>query len=290
MGSADRIARALADMEPSRWIVGTFVGPGTDGAVLVDFGEGSVSCSSAGFFEPLAGESVRCLQVGPVTVMIGPAAARTAIGTVTGTGSPTLTVLVGGVSYSLPYLLSYASPTINDVVLIDWSSGGVVVGEVTAAPSSSYTPPAGAVTTYTADFRAKDSGSYQSGSWNKLDVWCSDTNIGAWFYGTVIGDTIPNGAEIISVQVYVPEFYNAFPTSLATIGMHSLATKAGAPTVTNAVTISKGTGWKTLPDSFGDSLKTGTRKGLGTDHGGYHKFTSRSADADSGKLRITWRV
>ena len=289
MGSASTAARLLGELDASRFVVGTFVDDAPDGAVLVDFGEGSVTVLSAGFFEPLPGDSVRCLQVGRSTVMLGPARVRSAIGVVAATGSPTVTVTTSIGSRQLPYLTTY-SPSVSDVVLIDWASGGVVVGKVTAAPSSSYAPSGPASGRTTRSFRAKDSGSYQSGSWNKLDVWCSDNNIGAWFYGNTIADTIPNSAEILDVRVYVPEFYNQFPSSLATIGLHSLATKSGAPTVTNARTISKGSGWKSLPDSFGDLLKTGSRKGLGTDHGGFHKFRSRAADARSGLLQITWRV
>lgn len=221
--------------------------------------------------------------------MLGPAQPRSGVGTVTATGTPTLTVTTSAGSRQLPFISTY-SAVVSDTVLIDWASGGVVVGKVTAAPSSSYTPADAPMGSFSADFRADDSGSYQSGSWWTSDVWCSDTNIGAWFYGSTIADTIPDAATITSVQVYVNEFYNAFPTSLATVGLHALATKAGAPTVTSEVTVSAGSGWKTLPAAFGDALKTGVSRGVGTDHGGYHKWRSRAADADSGLLRIGWSV
>jgi hypothetical protein len=267
------------------WPVGTFVEAATDGSVRIDFGQGPVACLSAGFYEPLPGESVRVLQTTEASVMIGPARPRSVIGSVTATGTPYLTVDTSVGEQQLPYLTSY-TPSTADLVLI---FGNVVLGKVTAAPAGTYTPETPPVQEYSATFKAKDSGSYQGSSWWTDQVWCSDSNVGAWFYPD-IADTIPDDAEITRVQVLVNEFYNQFPTSLATIGLHSLASKSGSPTVVSAVTVSAGSGWKTLPVAFGDALKTGTRKGLGTNHGGYHKFRSRTEDANSGALRIDWRV
>ncbi len=145
--------------------------------------------------------------------------------------------------------------------------------------------------TTTSRFRSTKSGNYYvpGSSWAAGDeVWCSDGNRGCWFYGGAIADTIPNGAKIQSVRVYVPEFYNQFPTSKATIGLHNKTGKSGAPTITSATTISAGTGWKKLPNSFGDALKDGSKEGLGTNGGGYHKFTGRSGDNQSGYLEIVW--
>jgi hypothetical protein len=264
--------------------VGTFVETAADGSVRVDFGQGAVACLSAGFYEPLPGESVRVLQTTEASVMIGPARPRSVIGSVTATGSPYLTVDTSVGEQQLPYLTTY-SPSTADTVLI---LGNVVIGKVTAAPAGTYTPETPPLQEFSVTFKAKDSGSYQSGWWTD-QVWCSDSNIGCWFYPD-IASTIPDEATILLVQVRVNEFYNAFPSSLATIGLHSLASKSGAPSVVSAVTISAGSGWKTLPTSFGDALKTGTRKGLGTNHGGYHKFRSRVEDANSGALRIDWRI
>lgn len=289
MSSGDHLARALEQLGPVELPVATFIEAKDDGTVQVDFGAGPVTVYSAGSFEPLPGTSVRCIRVKSGALMVGPARPVSSIGTVTATGSPTITVTTSIGSMQLPYVTSY-TPAVFDQVLIDWASGGIVIGKPTAVPSADYTPEAGETSTYTADFRASDSGSYQSGSWWTEDVYCSASNIGAWFYGTAIADTIPDAATIAQAQVYVPEYYNEFPASLATIGLHDLATKTGAPTVTDAVEISAGTGWKTLPIAFGDALKTGTKKGLGTDHGGYHKWRSRTADADSGLLRIEWSI
>lgn len=265
--------------------MGAFVEALPDGSVRIDFGQGPVACLSAGFYEPLPGESVRVLQTTEASVMIGPARPRSVIGSVTATGSPYLTVDTSVGEQHLPYLTSYSASTSDLVVIF----GNVVLGKVTVAPAGTYTPETPPGQEFKRQFRATDSGSYQSGTWNKDQVWCSSSNIGAWFYPD-IDKSIPDGATILSVRVYVPEFYNQFPTSLATIGLHNLSSKSGAPSVTGAVTIKAGAGWKKLPTSFGDALKDGTRKGLGTDHGGYHKFRSRSEDSNSGLLEIEWRV
>ena len=268
--------------------VAEFVDAGADGQVLVDFGEGPVPILSAGLFEPLPGESVRVLRSSAGTVLLGPSAPRSSIGQVTATGSPALTVETSSGSIQLPYVETY-TPGVGDVVLIDWASGGVVVGEVTAAPAGSYTPPPSPEPEeQTVNFRAFDSGSWQSRWWTN-DVWVSINNTGCFFYRD-IADTIPNGAEILSVEIYLLEFYNEFPSSLARFGLHDLASKSGAPTISSAVSVPAGSGWRSLPKSFGDQLKTGSARGVGASINGYHKFRAVSSHPESGKLRIKWRA
>lgn len=289
MDDADRqLARKLSTIPELELPVGVFVEAASGGQVLVDFGDGPVPILSAGLFEPLPGESVRVLRTSAGTVLLGPSLPRSSIGQVTATGSPALTVDTSSGSVQLPYITSY-SPTLNDVVLIDWASGGVVVGAVTAIPAGSYTPPPSSVTEFEVDFRAFDSGSYRSGSWWTSDVWVSSTNTGCFFYKG-IADTIPDAAEILSVQIYLVEFYNEFPSSLAEFGLHNLASKVGAPSIDSAVDVAAGTGFRSLPASFGDQLKSGARKGVGASDDGYHKFRSVASNAQSGMLRIKWRV
>lgn len=290
MSSADRTARALDAIPTLDLPVGLYISANADGTVQIDFGEGAVNCLSAGTFEPLAGTSVRCIRTDVGTVMLGAAAPRLSYGTVVTAGSPLLTVSVAGTNYSLPYLSSYTPRNVADAVMIDWNRGGVVLGVPSQIPSSSYVPAGGVAQPFTADFRAYDSGSYRSGSWWTTDVRCSSGNKGAWFYGSTIADTIPDGATVTRVQLYVNEYYNEFPSSLATIGLHTLLSKAGAPTVTDTVTISAGSGWKDLPAAFGTLLKTGAKYGVGTNEGGFHKFRAVALDADSGLLRIDWTV
>ena len=292
MSSGEALARAFSELGPAEFLVGAFVEANSDGTVQIDFGQGEVTALSAMNTQPLPGTSVRCLRIKGGTLMIGEANPVAVLGTVTATGSPLLTVTTSVGAQSLPYLESYTPRNVSDVVAI---FGGYVLGKVSAALAPTYTPEAAPAGSYTTDFRANDSGTYYvpGAAYSTADVWCTSTgnNRGAWFYGATIANTIPDSATVTRVQVYVNEFYNEFPTSLALIGLHELETKSGAPTISDSVTISAGTGWKDLPTSFGDALKTGTKKGVGTGSSGssgYHKFRSRAADADSGLLRIDW--
>lgn len=301
MTFADAVADVLSGHENARVTTAQYALTNPDGTVMVDFGQGLVQVYSAGFYAPLPGEYVRCLVAG-VTLMLGPVKPRPAYGKVTGTGSPRLDVLLSdGTSVSLPKLSSYTDPAVNDQVTILWANGGIILGDQDDTPTSTYTPPASsdngaAPRQQTLYFGATDSGSQNgsgdsgSGNWWTNDVWCGASTIGAWFYGNQIGNSIPDDAQIDQVQVYVQEFQNSFPGSLTTIGTHTLASKSGNATVTGSAEIPRGTGWRTLPNSYGDLLKTGAAKGLATHHGGLHKFRSRRASAQSGRIRITFTV
>lgn len=284
MTTAGAVLKALKNVESVDWPVATFVEANSDGTVNLDFGLGPVTCLSAGFHEPLPGDSVRALRTDKGTVMLGPAVPRSVIGLVTATGSPRLTVDTSTGEEQLGYLLSY-SPSVSDLVLI---FGNIVLGEVSAAPAGSYSPPVPPVTSRQVDFRAVDSGSYSS-SWWTADVWCSTNNDGAWFYPDIAG-SIDDGATITRVQAYFPEFYA--DGNPATVGLHSLASKSGAPSISGAHAIAPGAGWRDLPASYGTSLKTGAARGIGvnSDPFGWHKYRSRASDADSGLLRIDWTV
>jgi hypothetical protein len=288
------VARKLASLNPTQLAAGKFVASNANGTVQIDFGNGPVQCQSASTFQPLPGDPVRCIQIANVTLMVGPTVPRSAVGTVTATGSPLITVTTSIGSKQLPYITSY-TPTIGDSVAIDWASGGIVLGKTTGVPAGTYTPPATVASPHSADFAAIDSGTYYvpGSTYNNTDVWCTSTgnNIGAWFYGTTIADTIPDAAVITSVQLYIDEFFNQFPGSLALIGLHSLATKSGAPSISSPTAIPAGSGFMTLPTAFGDALKTGSKLGVGTGStggSGYHKFRSVLSDSQSGKLRIGW--
>lgn len=297
MANADAVARKLSGIPSVSTMTARFVQANPDGTVLVDFGQGSVQVYSAGFYTPLPGDYVRTVKIDTLTLMLGPVAPRSAYGRVTATGSPLLTVLLSDESsVQLPYVTTYASPAVNDDVLISWADGGMVIGPVTQVPLSDYLPPAPASPagggSFSADFRAEDSGTQNTGSaqWWTGDIWCGSTTTGAWFYGSQIADTIPDGAAITAVRVWTPEFYNAYPGSLATIGLHGLGSKSGVAAVSSAVQVLDGTGWKVLPNAFADALKTGSKLGIGTNHGGYHKYVARSRDPQSGLLHIEWSI
>jgi hypothetical protein len=183
---------------------------------------------------------------------------------------------------------------LNDRVLVDWSSGGFAYAKLSADPITldpTVVPPPVVVPgsgEKSLTFNPNNSGTWSQtyGKWQTSDVWCSDSTLGAWFYAG-IADTIPDGATILEIRVYV----DAFQTqgSNPTIGVHNLGAPVGAPLVTNAVAVPGGTGWKSLPTSSGDLLKAGAWVGIGTNHGGYHKW-NRAGVNNSGALFIRWRT
>lgn len=287
MSTAAAVNRALADAPKPTLPVGAFAGANPDGTVQIDFGQGEVTCLSAGTFEPLLGQSVRCLRTTDGTVMIGPAQPPSAVGQVVTAGSPLLTVNTTIGDLDLPYLASYTPRNVGDVVLIVYGS---VLGELSATPAGAYIPstPAGP-TARTADFRATDSGSW-NGAWWTADVWGSTSNDGAWFYGSQIADTIEDAGTVTRVQIYLPEFYaDGDPAELA---VHTSPSKSGGPSLSGNFPVAHGAGWRDLPASYGELLKTGAAYGIGvqSDALAWHKYRSRAADADSGLLRIDWTV
>jgi hypothetical protein len=274
---------------------GTCMALAYPGQVAVNMNGALVTMNAVGTM-PLVGDTVMVLQVGLTLVCLG-SVGRPAHGTVTGAAAGNRVPVRGddGVAYSLNYLHTY-TPTVNDVVVIGWDvPGGVVLGPLNAPPVSDPNAPNGnspgnpensGPTTHSQTFNPTDSGTYQ-GSWFDTRVWCSANTVGAYFYGGQLAGTIPDDATIISVEVYIEELENDFPSSLATIGMMTLTSKSGVPVPALAVSVSAGSGWKSLPTSFGDSFKNGGQNGLATSHGGEHIWGARGT-GNSGALKIVW--
>jgi len=298
--AADAVAAGFAKVPNVRVLTGRYGSTDADGTVLVDFGQGLVAVYSIGLYNPMPGEFVWCLVVDATTLMMGPVKSRPTFGKVVATGTPNLSVqLADGSTVPLPALSSYTDPAVNDEVTI---FSGIVLGDQASTPQSTYVPPdkvdagGSAARQKTLVFRAVSSGT-QNGSgdtgtgnfWSD-DVWCGASTIGSWFYGKQIADSIPDNAVIDQVQLYVKETVNSFPGSLATIGTHTSQSKSGSVTVSGSATIARGTGWRDLPLSYGDLLKTGAAYGVGTRHGGKHVFAGRRSTAQSGQLRITFTV
>jgi hypothetical protein len=269
-----------------------FLSANPDGTMRVDFGAGPVSVVAAGVYWPVPGEPVRVLRVGSVSLLVGPAVPKPTFGVVATIAATSVTVDFGGGDMEDIGFLDGYTPTVGDQVVIHRGSVATVLGKLAQTPA----PPPDDVTNpeptaperRTVTFNPTAAGTQNTGSssfWTG-DVWCGSTTTGAWFYGDSIDRTIPDGATIISGRIYVVEFFNQFPSSLATIGTHTSKTKSGVLSVTGAQTISRGTGWKTLPADFLTRLKTGSAYGIATNHGGYHKF--RGLDSSSGRLEITF--
>lgn len=258
------------------------------GLVTVNIGGGQQAMPMAGL-APAVGDQVWVAYLAGEPLCIGPLA-KSAQGTITSgpnAGKVGVRGDDGGV-YSLPFNFDHAAFATGQRVAIDWQSGSVAYrlssDSTIVAP---VTPPPVAAQRQTREFVPTGSGSFysSSGTWTKNDVWCSDTLLGCYFYGTQIADTIPDTATIVSVTLNVTETTNRFPSALATIGTHGLTGRTGAPTIANAVPVPNGSGSKSLPTAFGDRLKTGEQLGLGTNHGGLHVY---AVAPDSGRLIITY--
>jgi hypothetical protein len=296
VSNSEFVAGKLEAIPTVGTLTATYISTNTDGTVQVDFGGGPVTIYSAGLSTPLPGVGVRVIRLNGFTLMLGVVKPQPAFGVVVATGTPTLTVeLPDGTTSQIPYLTSYVSPAMNDVVLISWPDGPVIVGKLAAAPTSDYIPPTGGGSgaTQVMEFVADDSGNFYipGGSWNYNDPWASSQNTGAFFHSAIAG-SIPDSANVSLVELYVTEFYSMFPNVQSSVGLHSLTSKSGNPNVRSATPISAGSGWKTLPNSFGDALKTGAATSLGfasvPSATSYRKFRGRGSGAQEGKIRITF--
>jgi hypothetical protein len=233
-------------------------------------------------FPPAVGVEAWLLYVGGQPLCLGPVY-RSPWGVVSAAPSLGKVAVTGddGVSYLLPYADSL-SLAVDDRVSIEWAAGVVVAEPASeAAPGDTGGPPPlpGDVRSWT--FNPVDSGSYGS-SWFTDRVYCSDSNVGAYFYAG-IADTIPDTATILEVTLFLSAESALYADS--TIGLHAMANKSGPPSVTSAVAVPNGTGLKSLPNSFGDALKTGAALGVGTDHGGYSVYQAANVN-NSGALTI----
>lgn len=248
---------------------------------------------------PAVGDNVEVLQVGSSWLCLG-ATARPATGTVADVPANGRVPVTGddGLAYTPLYGPTY-TPSVGDLVLLDWRvPGGVVLGPLSAAPSIrnpdvpvALNPiPEHAQVTRT--FIPTDSATWSpaAGAYLYSTVWCADSLVGAYFYGTQIQDTIPDTATVIDVSLYLNEEANYSPDDLATFGTHALLTRtSGTPSAIDAVTVTKATGSKPLPVEFGTAFQNGTAYGLATNHGGSHIFSAKGI-SNSGALTITWTV
>jgi hypothetical protein len=197
--------------------------------------------------------------------------------------------------YSVNYNSLY-TPAVNDNVKLDWDViGGFVVSPMASTPTgdpniivpSGPSPIDGGGGPQSQTFYPTDSGTTTSGgSWFTTSVYCSDDDIGAYFYGGQIPGTIPPGANITSGAIYIEEDANYYPGSLATLGTTDTGSKSGVPSVGNIITLPAGSGWMPLSGPILAALANGSAPALATAHGGYHIFAAKGGL--SGAVTINW--
>lgn len=289
------LASRLTDQLAAIPVVGVKTGVlvsrvGTD--VLVNLGDSSALLGVSAQQLPPAGHPVIVQTLDGRVTVTGPARSLPGRGVITALGSPRVTVLAWDVSYTLPVSGSY-TPALNDEVSITWDlDGGLVTGSISAptnvAPPPAVSGPAGQAF-HPPPFTAVDAGSFQSGRWTKADVWASDSLVGAWFYGSGIADSIPDGAQITYAAIYLSPTRSS--GAAPNLQVHTSGTRpGGGPTfVGEAFQPAGRSGWQPIPTGFIDYLKSNAG-GIGVNHGGYTIFSSRAQDSLTGALDIAWQT
>lgn len=291
--SQEYTEEALAKIVTTESLVGVFVSQ--QGAVAtVDVAGVRLEVKSTTTVPVLPSDSVRLERRGSSLVMTGPTSPRAVTGRVTVAGNPATVEYPdgSGVTATLP-VATGLTVDVDAIVFLDWASGGLVVAVIEAPvqPEPPDPPPGedAGPKVVTREFDAVDSGSFQSGyGWRTNDVWSSASNIGAWFYGTQVKDTIPDGAKIRKAWIYLPRpirLLGARP-----FGRHTAEKKPGGSlSITDTSTLGKTSGLVEIPTSLVDFLKANDG-GLGFALGGYNIWPGTQKDGRSGQLRVEYET
>lgn len=290
---ASLILEKIAAKSTVRPAVGVFVSWDAQGPV-VDIGDGRIVANFATSYLPEVNERVQVWFVDGVPFVMGPVTPRPSSGTVTAVASNlvTLNTTIGSVG-PIPYVGS--APVVGDVMRLLWNGGALAIMPAAPPPPPKVTPTTPsppAATEHVDTFQAGEAGTWNTGggdsatSYFNSEVWASSTTIGFWFYGSKIADTIPNGAPIRRVQLYIAA--RQIQGNRPVFTTHGRQWGPGTSLSGGVeVGVSNYT-WVDLPLSFGDALRRGGGSfGIGTRHGGYNIFKSLAADGQSGALRIT---
>jgi hypothetical protein len=286
---AEAILAALADKSELTVLIGTFVSANSSGTLLtVDVGGGRIPVLPLGSYLPEVNEPVWVAFIDGQPYLAGPTKAKPGQGTVTSVASGFVTLSTDFGPVTVPYD-SRLAPSAGQLMKLSWQGGGFAIAIMSANPTPP-TPPTGGgggAIIHVDTFSALDAGSYQGGRWWQAEVWASDNNLGAWFYGSKIADTIPAAAIISRVEFFASmKQVQGFSPNFA---LHADRSKGGAPSLgaTTALSVAAG-GWMDLPAGFGNALKLGGGSfGVGVAHGGFNIFHSLAEDGQSGALRIT---
>jgi hypothetical protein len=297
------VAGLADDTAPARLAAGTVLSiDWPSQTALVNVAGGSVKCAMVGV-PPLVNDAVQVLVVGGAGVILG-TAARGVAATVTAVPvNGLVTVLAEDQqTYQLPYGVGL-SLAVNDSVLIDWSTGGVVTQEITGTVSggaSSPTPPApkpkppstgGGQVAKSRTFTPTASAS-RRGSWAQGIVYFGQSYSSAgFFYGSQIADSIPDGATLVSIKIYL-EVTASSGVNYLTLGMHDQKTIPAGDLILSDAKGFDGLrngfkGWVDLSGGvFFDRLARGLMFGISIKGPGYRRI---AAAPTSGTISITWK-
>ena len=280
--STDLILARLAtipDVSQQTAIFVKMVGP----LAVVNIGDRSVSVPCSGFYPPLAGMIVQVERRNGRLLLTGPAVPLDPMGVMVSAGTPKALVNSGGVEYLLGLRAGY-SPVVGDVVEINWNTA-IIQGKVTVAAVPLGTvanPPVTSSPLSTDPVLADGSGSYQ-GRWWMNDVWASNNNDGAWFYGGRIQSALV-GASISKIEIYLPLMSRI---GNVPIGVHSSGSQPGGPVAASMLTaLGNRSGWVELPIGFANYLRDNAG-GIFVQGGtGSNRWKGTQKDSLSGALRF----
>lgn len=293
MSDVDQIKALVGDKSRVTTRVGVFVGT-SGGQALIDMGGERFPVAFLSPYFPVLNEPVHVWAVDGSWFMVGPTQPKPSVGTVLTVSSPRCTVDTSQGAVSA--IIGGSAPTSGDRVLLLWTEDGPVVSSKLATtpptPIVPEDPGTGSVVVRDVTFRAIDAGSTDRGSarWWQAQPWASNTTYGAWFYGNQIKDTIPSGAELVSLEFYVNRVQDS--GAAPRFALHGSPTKAGVPSFGAYTEWDAPNGWRTPPDPAGwfAALKAGGGSyGVGLNQGGFNKYASLAQDSLSGALRIKWR-
>lgn len=258
----------------------------------VDMGDSRFLCDFGSGYVPAPGETVRIWSVGGQHLLF-PAGPRPTVGTVTTVSSTSASVQTSVGVLAMPFAGS--APSSGDRVGIVWSEDGPWCTSKlssTVPPPGPTPDPGGGNILRSATFRVTDAGSTDRDKprWWTGQPRAGNSTYGAWFYGTQIKDTIPAGAVVVSVEIYVS--WHQRKGSAPNFALHNQASKGAVPTFSGVTAWAPGDGWQVVPDQVGwfNALKAGGPWwGVGLNQGGDNIFRSLAQDSMSGALRIAWR-
>lgn len=287
------IGRLLDGKSSITPLVGTFVSFDATG-YQVDVGGGRIPAQLGSSYLPIVNENVWVWFVDGQPFVMGPTSPKPGQATVVSVAAGLVTVSTTIGSFVMPYT-STLTPTAGQILNVVWGGGwapsnGFATGVSSTSPAGGTPPPApgSGTKTHVDVFTAIDAGSFQSGNgWWTGQVRAGVTNLGAWFYGTKIPNTLPATAAVSRVQVYVSA--QQISGSAPIFALHAHASKpGGAPTLSSSTAVGISPGWIDLPVSFGNALRNlGGAYGIGLNHGGNNILRSLAQDGQSGALRIT---
>lgn len=286
-GQTDVLLKLIGEKTTLKSLVGTFVGATATGCT-VDVGGGRIPARFGSGYLPEINEQVTVWTFDDGTAFVmGPSLTKPYRGTVQSVAAGLVTLSTDYGPVVAPYLGS--TPTAGQLMALRWHGGPLAEGVLSTSPPlpTPPDPPSSSTSRHVNTFQALDAGSWNRYGWQQAQVWASDSYYGAWFYGSKIADTLPAGAVIASVEIYlsIASLFGSQPN----FALHTYQSKpAGQPAYGASVAFAPRPGWNTLPTAWGNALRSGGGSfGVGVNHGGKNIFNSLAADGLSGALRIT---